>query len=43
MTTESENGNPKEREAELIQQIRNGVAEVQESVDEMKSRLTDKK
>jgi hypothetical protein len=43
VTTESENGNPKEREAELIQKIRNRVAEVQELVDEMKSRLTDKK
>jgi len=43
VTTESENGNPKEREAELIQKIRNRVVEVQALVDEMKSRLTDKK
>ena len=39
MVAEPENGDPKERDAELIQKIRSRVAEVQELVDEMKSRL----
>jgi len=42
MVAEPENNDQQARDAELIQKIRSRVAEVQELVDEMKSRLTEK-
>mgnify|MGYP001213407939 CR=1 FL=1 len=42
MVAEPENNDQSVRDTELIQKIRSRVAEVQELVDEMKSRLTEK-
>ncbi len=42
MVAEPENNDQQARDAELIRKIRSRVAEVQELVDEMKSRLTEK-
>ncbi|MFH1213482.1 MAG: hypothetical protein V1681_05305 [Candidatus Neomarinimicrobiota bacterium] len=42
MVAGPENNDQPARDAELIRKIRSRVAEVQELVDEMKSRLTEK-